>query len=115
MQLSTLAFCAAVLAAVAAFAQDSGQGPRGFLTPEQRAMLAQEQPHPAWRSMTDQQRAAARDQMRAKWQAMSVADRQALKTRLQAEWSALPAAQKQAVEQKIADRRARWQQNGSGQ
>ncbi|HTQ12373.1 MAG TPA: hypothetical protein VMH86_00755 [Rhizomicrobium sp.] len=124
MRMPILALCTALLAAGAAFAQSTGpatgpatgQAPHGFLTPEQRAMLRTEQPGAGdWRNMTGAQRQQFRDQLRAKWQAMSEADKQALRARLQAAWDALPAAQKQALEQKIAERRARWQQQGSGQ
>ncbi|HEY2071733.1 MAG TPA: hypothetical protein VGG48_19390 [Rhizomicrobium sp.] len=101
-----------VLATGTAFAQD--QGGHGFLSPEQRAMYMQTQPHADFRAMSPEQRAAARDQMRAQWQAMSDTDKQALKAKLQAEWDALPADRKQAIEQRIAERRAQHQQ-GQGQ
>jgi hypothetical protein len=116
--LSTLVL-AAPLGMAAANAQPvpSGQGDRmhGFLTPELRAMLHDEQPQTDWRSMSQDQRAAMRDQMRAKWEAMSDADKQKLKADLQAKWNALPPDQKQAIEQRIAERRAHWQNQGPGQ
>lgn len=116
MRIPTLALCAALLAAGAAFAQTADQGPRGFLTPEQRAMMMQDQrPQGGWRSMTEEQRDAARDQMRAKWQAMSPADKEKLRAEMQAKWEALPADQKQIVEQRIAARQSRHDQGGSGQ
>jgi hypothetical protein len=95
-----------------------GQGMRGFLTPELRMMMHQEQPQTDWRSMSPEQRAAMRDQMRARFAAMSDADKQKMRADLQARWDALPADQKQMIEQRIAERRARWQggqQNQNGQ
>jgi hypothetical protein len=118
MRSSTLALCALILVAPCstAFAQTPAaqdqQGQRGFLSPEQRAMFHAEQLGADIKAMTPDQRAAMRDQMRAKWEAMSDADKQALKARLQAKWDALSPADKQAIEQKIADRRAHWQNQG---
>jgi len=121
MRSSTLALCVFALAAPcgAAIAQTpppmQDQGAHGFLTPEQRAMLHQGQPQTDWQSMTPEQRAAQRDQMRAKWDAMSDTDKQKLRADLQAKWDALPADQKQAIEQKIAERKAHWQNQGQSQ
>lgn len=116
--LSTLVL-ASPLAIGAASAQPApsgqGDGGHGFLTPEQRAMMRLDQPRADWQSMTQDQRAAMRDQMRAKWEAMSDADKQKLKADLQAKWNALPPDQKQAIEQRIAERRAHWQNQGPGQ
>jgi hypothetical protein len=112
MRSSLLAACAVVFLAGAASAQDHQGGMHGFLSPEQRAMYMQSQPHQDWQSMTQEQREAARDQMRAKWQAMSDPDKQALKARLQAQFDALPPDQKQQIEQKIAERQAHGRQNG---
>jgi hypothetical protein len=112
MRSSILAVAAFALLASAASAQDHQGGMHGFLTPEQRAMYMQAQPHPDFQSMTPDQRQAAREQMRAKWETMSDQDKQALKAKLQAQFDALPPAQKQAVEQRIAERRAHWQQEG---
>lgn len=106
---------ATAIAQPAPSSQNDGQHMRGFLTPEQHAMLRQGQPQTDWHSMSPDQRAAARDQMQAKWAAMSDADKQKLKADLQAKWDALPADQKQAFEQKIAERRARWQSGSENQ
>jgi hypothetical protein len=119
MRSSTLALCALVLATPcsAAFAQAPSamqdQRPHGFLTPELRIMLRMEQPQSG--PLTPEQRAGMRDEMRAKWAAMSDADRQKLRSDLQARWDALPATQKQMIEQRIAERRAQWQNQGQGQ
>jgi hypothetical protein len=115
MRSSLLAACAVALLASAAAAQDHQGGGRGFLSPEQRAMYMQSQPHQDWQSMTQQQREAARDQMRGQWQAMSDADKQALKAKLQAQFDALPADRKQQIEQRIAEHRSQRQQGQQNQ
>jgi hypothetical protein len=123
MRLTTLILSTLVLAAplgmTAANAQPApssqGDGMHGFLTPEQHAMLRMGQPQADWHSMTPEQREAQRDQMRAKWDAMSDTDKQKLRADLQAKWDALPADQKQAIEQKIAERKAHWQNQGQSQ
>jgi hypothetical protein len=125
MRLTSIILSALVLAApvaiVAASAQPApsgqadGQGMHGFLTPEQHAMLRMDQPQTDWHSMTPEQREAQRDQMRAKWDSMSDADKLKLKADLQAKWDALPADQKQAIEQRIAERKAHWHNQGQSQ
>ena len=111
MRIPTLIFCTAILAAGAAFGAP-GDGPRSFLTPEQREMYREQQPRGDWHQMSDDQRQAMREQMRAKWDAMSDQDKQRLRAELQAKWDSMSPAQKQALEQKIAEREQRREQNG---
>ena len=115
MRFSSLFLTALILTApVAAFAQTGGM--HGFFTPEQREMYRQSQGNLDWHALTPDQRHARFEEMRAKFAAMSDAEKAKLKADMQAKFDALSPSEKQAVEQKIADRRARWQQrDGSGQ
>jgi Spy/CpxP family protein refolding chaperone len=119
MRSSTIALCALMLAAPAgaALAQTpppgQDQGHHGFLSPELRYMMRGDQGDR--HSMTPEQRQAMREQMRSQWQSMSPAQKEQMRAQLQAKWDALSPAEKQAIEQKIAERRAHWQQNGAGQ
>ena len=80
--------------------QSQQGGMRGFLTPQQRAMLMMEN-RDQWQTMTQDQRHAARDKMRADWMAMSESDREKKRADLQAKWDALPQAQKDALNARI--------------
>lgn len=114
-------FAAALAASSASFvslayadpAPQSENGMRGFLTPQQRAMLMMEN-RGQFQNMSDDQRRAARQKMRDQWMAMSQADREKKRAELQAKYDALPQAQKDEINQHIAQ----WSQRhaeGGGQ
>src|SRR4051794_3240794 len=95
---TTIAFAFTSLLALtdspAAFADNTPaatdrDGMRGFLSPQQRAMLMMEH-RDKWQSMGQEDRHAAREKMRSDWMAMSQADREKKRAELQAKWDALP-------------------------
>lgn len=86
-------------------ATDQG-GMRGFLTPQQRAVLMMEN-RDKWKSMSEDDRHTAREKMRNDWMAMSQTDREKKRAALQAKWDALPQAQKD----ELNTRMQRWAQH----
>ncbi len=114
-----LAFAAALATSTAAFAplahaaEDNG-GMRGFLSPQQRAMLMLDN-RGQWQSMSQDQRHAAREKMRDEWLALSQGEREQRRAALQAKWDALPQAQKDAINVRIQQWAARRAAGGAGQ
>jgi hypothetical protein len=75
-------------------------GMRGFLTPQQRAMLMMENRGQS-EGMSQEDRHAAREKMHAQWMAMSQSDRETKRAALQAKWDALPQAKKDELNTKM--------------
>jgi Spy/CpxP family protein refolding chaperone len=115
MRFTTLALSAMIFAIpLAATAQpmppaEQGHGMHGMLTPEQR-MMWHEQARAQTDAMTQDQRHAFFQQQMQQLMAMTPDQQAKLRDDLQARWNALPPDQQQAMEQRIAQRRAQWQQ-----
>jgi hypothetical protein len=114
-----MAAFAASLLSTAAIAADAsspptamqGGGMRGFLSPEERAMMFSEMQQET-AGMTDDQKHAWRDQRRAKVMGMSDADKQKMKADLDAKWAALTPAQQADLKQKAEAMRSQMHAGG---
>ena len=91
-------------------AQEHNGGMRGFLSPQQRAMLMMEN-RGQWQGMSQDERRAAREKMRNSWLAMAPAERDARRAALQAKWDALPQNQKDVINARIQQWAQRRSQN----
>jgi hypothetical protein len=108
--LATTVLPFAAIAQAADAAQDHSGGMRGFLSPQQRAMLMMEN-RGQWQTMSQDERHAAREKMRNSWLAMTPVERDARRAALQAKWDALPQDQKDTITARIQQWAQRQSQN----
>ena len=95
MTFRAMSICFSLLILAAVNSSSLAAALRAELTPEERALYAQQTHGSQWRSLNLAQRCARMEQMRTQWRSMNPAARNQLKQQLAARWQAMPVADKQ--------------------